>query len=85
MEQRQQQSDMEVRAVLEKSLEAGDGDILIGACKAVECGWFDTMVSPWKHVKGKVRYVRDAANAIRYFDAGNVPLPKEAKDIMTLN
>ena len=49
--------EMEVRAVLEKSLEAGDGDILRGLCTAIECGWFDTMVSPWKHVKGKVRYV----------------------------
>ena len=38
------------------------------------------MVSPWKHVKGKVRYVRDAANAVRYLDPGNVPIPKEAKE-----
>ena len=72
--------EMEVRAVLEKSLEAGDGDVLQGLCTAIECGWFDTMVSPWKHVKGKVRYVRDAGNAVRYFDPGNVPLPKEARE-----
>ena len=72
--------EMEVRAILEKSLEAGNGDILIGLCTAVECGWFDTMVSPWKHVRGKVRYIRDAANAVRYFDPGNVPIPKEAKE-----
>jgi methylaspartate mutase epsilon subunit len=38
------------------------------------------MVSPWKHVKGKVRYIRDAANAVRYFDTGNIPIPKEAKE-----
>ena len=72
--------EMEVRAVLEKSLEAGDGDILRGLCTAIECGWFDTMVSPWKHVKGKVRYVRDAENAVRYFDPGDVPLPEEARE-----
>jgi methylaspartate mutase epsilon subunit len=72
--------EMEVRAVLEKSLEAGDGDILVGLCMAVECGWFDTMVSPWRHVKGKVRYIRDAENAVRYFDTGNVPIPQEAKE-----
>ncbi len=72
--------EMEVRAVVEKSLEAGDGDILVGACKAVKCGWFDTMVSPWKHVQGKVRYIRDANNAVRYFDPGNVPIPREAKE-----
>ncbi len=72
--------EMEVRAMLEKSLEAGDGDILVGLCTAVECGWFDTMVSPWKYVKGKVRYIRDADNAVRYFDPGNIPIPKEAKE-----
>lgn len=72
--------EMEVRAILEKTLEAGDGDILVGLCTAVECGWFDIMVSPWKHVKGKVRYIRDAENAVRYFDPGNIPIPKEAKE-----
>ncbi len=72
--------EMEVRTILEKSLEAGDGDIAVGLCKAVDYGWFDTMVSPWKHVKGKVRYIRDAENAVRYFDPGNVPLPREAKE-----
>ena len=72
--------EMEVRAMLEKTLEAGDGDIAVGLCKAIEIGWFDTMVSPWKHVQGKVTYIRDAENAVRYFDIGNVPLPKEAKE-----
>jgi methylaspartate mutase epsilon subunit len=72
--------EMEVRSILEKSLEAGDGDILVGLCTAIECGWFDTMVSPWKHVKGKVRYIRDAANAVRYFDTGNIPIQIEAKE-----
>ena len=72
--------EMEVRAILEKSLEAGNGDILVGLCTAVECGWFDTMVSPWKHIKGKVRYIRDAENAVRYFDTGNIPIPEEAKE-----
>jgi methylaspartate mutase epsilon subunit len=72
--------EMEVRAILEKSLDAGDGDILAGLCTAIECGWFDTMVSPWKHVKGNVRYIRDAENAVRYFDTGNIPIPEEAKE-----
>jgi len=72
--------EMEVRSMLEKTLEAGDGDIAVGLCKAIEIGWFDTMVSPWKHVKGKVMYIRDAENAVRYFDTGNVPIPKEAKE-----
>jgi len=72
--------EIQVRLMLEKTLEAGDGDIAIGICKAIDYGWFDTMVSPWRHVKGKVRYIRDVENAVRYFDTGNVPIPKEAKE-----
>ncbi len=72
--------EMEARAILDKTIEAGDGDIAIGLCKAIEAGWFDTMVSPWCHVKGKVEYIRDAENAVRYFNYGNVPIPKEARE-----
>ena len=72
--------EMEVRALMEKCLEAGNGDMAIGMCKAVEAGWIDTMLTPWKYNKGKVAVVRDAENAVRYFDTGNVPLPKEVKE-----
>ena len=66
--------------MLEKTIEAGEGDLAVGLCKAIEYGWFGTMVSPWKHVKGKVMYIRDAENAVRYYDTGNVPIPREAKE-----
>ncbi len=72
--------EMEVRAVMEKCLEAGDGDIAIGICKGVEAGWADTMLTPWKHNKGKVLVMRDAENAMRYLDTGNVPAPPEVKE-----
>ena len=52
----------------------------IGMCKGVEAGWIDTMLTPWKYNKGKVAVVRDAENAVRYFDTGDVPLPKEVKE-----
>lgn len=69
----------EVRAVMEKCLEAGDGDMAVGMCKGVDAGWIDTMLTPWKHNKGNVMVMRDAENAVRYFDTGNVPLPEEVK------
>jgi len=72
--------EMEVRAIMEKCLEAGDGDIAVGMCKGVEAGWVDTMLTPWKYNKGKVVVMRDAENAVRYLDTGDVPLPKEVKD-----
>jgi len=70
----------EVRAVMEKCLEAGDGDMAVGMCKGVEAGWIDTMLTPWKYNKGNVMVMRDAENAVRYLDTGNIPLPEEVKE-----
>jgi methylaspartate mutase epsilon subunit len=72
--------ELEVRTLMEKCLEAGDDDIAIGMCRGVEAGWLDTMLTPWKHNKGKVMVMRDAENAVRYFDPGDIPLPNEVKE-----
>lgn len=72
--------ELEVRALMEKCLEIGDGDMVIGLCAGVEAGWIDTMVSPWKYNPGNVLVVRDAENAVRYLDSGHIPLPKEVKE-----
>lgn len=69
--------ELEVRALLDKCLEAGDGDIAVGLCKGVAYGWIDTMLTPWKYNHGKVMVVRDAEKAVRYLETGNVPLPQE--------
>ncbi|KAA3626728.1 MAG: hypothetical protein DWQ09_15750 [Proteobacteria bacterium] len=70
----------EVRTLLDKCLELGDGDMAIGLCRGVDAGWIDTMVTPWKYNPGKVLLVRDADNAVRYLDSGNIPLPSEVKE-----
>ncbi|MCE5253842.1 MAG: hypothetical protein LLG45_06510 [Actinomycetia bacterium] len=72
--------ELEVRTLMDKCLEAGDGDMAVGMCKGVEAGWVDTMLTPWKYNKGKVMVMRDAENAVRYFDPGDIPLPKEVLD-----
>jgi methylaspartate mutase epsilon subunit len=38
------------------------------------------MISPWKYNRGTVRLMRDAGNAMRYYDTGDMPLPKEVKE-----
>ncbi|SHI04080.1 Glutamate mutase subunit E [Sporobacter termitidis DSM 10068] len=71
--------ELEVRAMMEKCLEAGDGDIALGICLGVDAGWVQTMISPWKYNRGNVLLMRDAENAMRYFNCGDMPLPNEVK------
>ncbi len=72
--------ELEVRTLMEKCLEAGGGDMAIGMSKGVEAGWVDTMLTPWKYNKGHVMVMRDAQNAIRYLDPGDIPLPDEVRE-----
>jgi methylaspartate mutase epsilon subunit len=72
--------ELEVRTLLEKCLEIGEGDMALGMCKGVAAGWIDTMVTPWKYNAGKVLLVRDAENAVRYLETGDVPLPAQVKE-----
>ena len=67
----------EVRAVVSKVLELGDGDVAVGACRAFQAGVIDTMFSPYRYLKGKVKVVRDDNGALRYLDHGFMPLPAE--------
>lgn len=73
-------TEIEVKAIVDKIFELGDGDILVGAIRALEAGVLD---SPWSsniHVKDQVLGVRDSKGACRYLDFGNLPLPNDIKD-----
>lgn len=70
----------EVRAVLSKVFELGNGDIAVGAVKAFEAGVMDIPFAPAACNAGKLMPIRDDQGAVRVFDAGNVPLPQ---DVMT--
>ena len=71
--------EMEIRAIIDKLLEIGDGDIAVGAIKGVELGIIDSPFSPNIHMKGNVLGVRDNKGVCRYLEFGNLPIPKEAK------
>jgi methylaspartate mutase epsilon subunit len=70
----------EIRAILDRLLEIGEGDIIVGCIKGVEAGIIDSSFSPNKQVKDLVVAVKDSTGAIRYKDFGNLPLPEEVKE-----
>jgi methylaspartate mutase epsilon subunit len=73
-------AEAETRAILDKVLELGDGDVIVGSIKAVEAGVIDSPFSPNIHVKDKVLGIRDSRGACRYLDFGNLPFPEDIKD-----
>ncbi len=72
-------AELEIRALLDKILEVGNGDIIVGCIKCVEEGFLDSCFSPNKQVRDKVMGIKDSKGAIRYLDFGNLPLPEEVK------
>ncbi len=73
-------TEIEVRAILDKILDLGDGDIVEGTARAVESGVMDSPWSPNVTVKDQVLGVRDARGACRYLEFGNLPIPEEIKE-----
>ncbi len=70
----------EVRAVLAKVFELGEGDVAVGAVRAFEAGVLDVPFAPAACNAGKLLPVRDNEGAARIFEPGRVPLPE---DVMT--
>ena len=71
----------EVRAVLNKVFELGNGDIARGTVLAFESGVLDVPFAPAACNAGKILPVRDNTGAIRVLEAGAVPLPKDILDL----
>jgi len=70
----------EIKAIVDKILEIGDGDILAGAEKAIESGILDNPFAANRAAAGKVLGVKDSEGAIRYFSTGNLPFSQETID-----
>jgi methylaspartate mutase epsilon subunit len=73
-------TETEVRAILDRILDLGDGDIVAGAVRAVESGVLDSPWSPNINVKDEVLGIRDARGACRYLEFGNLPIPDDIKE-----
>ena len=74
------QEEREARAIVERVLDFGAGDPLIGAKKAFEEGVLDFVLPNNNGLKGAVMGVKDANGAVRYLDFGNLPFSREIKD-----
>ena len=70
----------EVRCILEKTLELGDGDIAVGTVRAFQAGVIDVPFAPSRMNAGKIMPARDHFGAVRMLDCGNLPFTKDIKD-----
>jgi methylaspartate mutase epsilon subunit len=69
--------ELETRAILDRVIDMGEGDVVIGAVRAVEAGVLDQSYATTQFVKGQVMGVKDAQGAARYLDHGNLPFTRE--------
>jgi methylaspartate mutase epsilon subunit len=69
--------ELETRTIMDKVLELGDGDVLVGMRKGLDVGVIDPPFATSRYVKGKVMAARDNEGAMRYLDHGNLPFSKE--------
>lgn len=73
-------TEQEIRQILERLLEVGDGDMIHGCIEGVRRGYIDSSFSPNRQVKDQVIGVKDVRGAVRYKDFGNLPFSEEVKD-----
>ena len=71
----------EVRPIIDKVLEMGDGDAAVGTVRACAAGVLDIPWSPNRSLRSKVMPARDADGCIRILDAGDMPFPREVLEI----
>ncbi|MFT5421095.1 MAG: methylaspartate mutase epsilon subunit [Candidatus Endobugula sp.] len=70
----------EVRAIMSKVFELGQGDIAVGAVQAFKMGVLDIPFAPADCNAGILMPVRDNNGAVRILEAGATPLPKDVMD-----
>lgn len=75
-----QMIEREARAIIDKAVELGEGDIAVGAVKAIELGTLDYTYPINRNIIGKVTSVRDNTGAVRFLDCGNLPFSPETKE-----
>ncbi len=67
----------EARAIVDKALELGDGDVAAGVVRGFEAGTIDIPWAPNIYTRGDVIPVRDGKGAVRYLRTGNLPFSRE--------
>lgn len=70
----------ETRAILDRTLDLGDGDMAVGAVRAFQAGVIDVPFAPSRYNAGKILPARDSQGAVRMLDFGNLPFNEEIKE-----
>lgn len=71
----------ETRAVLERILQFGDGDLALGTVRGFQAGVIDVPFAPSRYNAGRLLPARDQFGAVRLLDFGNLPFGEDLKDI----
>jgi len=71
----------EVRAVVDRVLEMGDGDVAIGSVRAFEAGLMDIPWSPNRYCKSRILPARDVDGYLRILDPGLMPFPHDVLEL----
>lgn len=72
--------EQEMAAIFDRVLELGEGDPAVGTARAFESGILDVPFAASRRCKGMVMVARDVEGAVRYLDAGNIPVPGDVLD-----
>ncbi len=67
----------EVRAIVDKVLEMGDGDVALGSVRAFAAGVLDVPWSPNRHCRSRILPARDVDGYLRILDPGLMPFPRD--------
>jgi methylaspartate mutase epsilon subunit len=71
----------EVRPIVDKVLEMGDGDAAVGTIRACEAGVLDIPWSPNRQISSRILPARDAGGYLRILEPGAMPFPKDVLEI----
>lgn len=70
----------ETRAIIDRILELGDGDIAKGTVLGFQKGCLDIPFAPSRFNAGKILPARDSQGAVRFLDHGNLPFSQDIID-----
>ncbi|MGC7869919.1 methylaspartate mutase subunit E [Desulfosporosinus sp. SYSU MS00001] len=70
----------ETRAILDRVLSLGEGDMAVGTVRAFQAGVIDVPFAPSRFNAGKILPARDTTGAVRMLDFGNLPFDETIKD-----
>ena len=80
IKQEQRMCELAVSAIVDKVIELGDGDVVVGIEKAIDAGALDSPFCLNVNAKDQALGVKDLQGASRYLDYGNLPIPKEVRE-----